>query len=164
MPAGDGPVIVDTTPVIALALVGHLGLLRSLYDRVVVPPAVRAELRAGRSHHAGSVELKAAPWIETVALADPSRADLLSDLDRGEAEVIALGQETRSKLVIIDERLGRLHARRLGLPLTGTIGILLRAKENDLLPAVRPILQRLRDGGIYLGAGLVEQALRLAGE
>jgi predicted nucleic acid-binding protein len=164
MPAGDGPVVADTTPLIALSLVDRLGLLRSLYHRVVIPPAVRSELEAGGSRGSGSVDLAAASWIETVPLEDPSRADLLADLDRGEAEVIALGQERHARLVIIDERLGRQHARRLGLPLTGTIGVLLRAKEKGLLPAIRPSLEILREGGIYLGAELVERALRLAGE
>ena len=164
MPADDGPVIVDTTPIIALSLLDLLGLFQGLFGRVVIPPAVRTEIQVGARDRSREVNLAAAPWVETLDLADPARADLLADLDRGEAEVIALAQETRARLVVIDERLGRQHARRLGLPLTGTIGILLRAKEKGLVPSLRPLLATLQAGGIYLGAALVDEALRLAGE
>jgi predicted nucleic acid-binding protein len=164
MPAGDRPVVVDTTPIIALSLAGRLDLLQTLYRQVVIPPAVRSELEAGGERRPGAAELAAASWIETVGLEDPGRAELLADLNRGEAEVIALAQERRARLVIIDERLGRLHAQRLGLPVTGTLGLVLRAKADGLVPAVRPIVETLQEGGIYLGARLVEEALRLAGE
>lgn len=164
MPAGDGPGVVDTTPIIALTLAGRLDLLQTFYQQVVIPPAVRSELEAGGERRPGAAELAAASWIEAIALEDPGRAELLADLDRGEAEVIALAQERHARLVVIDERLGRQHAQRLALPVTGTVGLLLRAKEDGLLPAVRPLVETLQKGGIYLGAPLVERALRLAGE
>lgn len=164
MPAGDRPVVVDTTPIIALSLANRLDLFQTLYRQVVIPPAVRAELAAGGEHRPGLAELAAASWIKTVELDDPGRGDLLADLDRGEAEVIALAQERKARLVVIDERLGRQQARRLGLPVTGTLGLLLRAKEDGQLTAVRPLVDTLQEGGIYLGARLVEEALRLAGE
>ena len=164
MPPGDGPVVADTTPIIALSLVGLLNLFEGLYHRVVIPPAVRGELEAGKDRDAGAVNLAEAPWIETVPLRDSGRADLLSDLDRGEAEVLALALETQARLVVIDERLGRQHARRLGLTLTGTIGVLVRAKKRGLLSEVGPILRKLQEGGIYLARGLIQEALRLAGE
>lgn len=88
----------------------------------------------------------------------------MTDLDRGEAEVIALAQEHRADLVILDERLARLHARRLGLAMTGTLGVLLRAKEQGLVTAVAPVISDLRQGGLRLSDAIVAEALRLAGE
>ena len=97
-------------------------------------------------------------------LQDPRRADLLTDLDRGEAEVLALAQEVYAGLVIVDERLARQHARRLGLPLTGTLGVLLRAKQAQLISGVKPLIIAMRAGGIWLSDVLVEEALSIARE
>jgi predicted nucleic acid-binding protein len=89
---------------------------------------------------------------------------VLSDLDRGEAEVIALAQELGADLLIIDERLARRHTRRLGLTLTGTLGVLLRAKSTGLIPSVAPLIEQMLRDGIHLGDSVVAEALRLAGE
>ena len=123
MPERPQLVVVNTTPIIALALIGKLDLLRQLYGQVITPSAVQAEVLAGGSTGVGWVELQDAAWLRVVSLQDPRRADLLADLDRGEAEVIALAQEIDADLVIIDERLARRHAKRLGLRLTGTVGV-----------------------------------------
>jgi uncharacterized protein len=84
----------------------------------------------------------------------------LSDLDRGEAEVLALAQERRADLVIMDERLGR----RLGFTLTGVLGVLLRAKQQNHLGQLHPLITQLQQGGIRLSDPLVERVLELAGE
>ena len=94
----------------------------------------------------------------------PDRADLLADLDRGEAEVIALAQELSADLVIIDERLARRHARRLGLTLTGTLGVLLKAKQLGYVKSVAPLIDRLRQDGIHLSDVVVAEVLALADE
>ena len=107
MPRRVGVVVVNTTPIIALSLVNQLDLLRRLYVEILIPPAVQAEVRAGGASGVGVVELQQAYWIRITPLQDPRRADLLSDLDRGEAEVIALAQERNADLVIIDERLAQ---------------------------------------------------------
>jgi predicted nucleic acid-binding protein len=164
MPEIPRPVVVNATPIISLALVSQLDLLRQLYGRIIIPPAVQAEVVAGGPTSVGRIELQAAGWILTTALQDPRRADLLADLDRGEAEVIALAQELHADLVVIDERLARRHAKRVGLTLTGTLGILLKAKERKLLPKVAPVVEELRQGGIWLSDAVVTEALRLAGE
>lgn len=164
MPEAPRTVIVNTTPIIALALIGKLKLLQQLYGEVVIPPAVWAEINAGGPGSVGVGELQAATYIRTVSLSDPRRADLLSDLDRGEAEVLALAQEMDADLVIIDERLARRHAKRLGLALTGVLGVLLKAKERGFVPAIGPWVDRLRQGGIHVGDKIVAEALKLAGE
>jgi predicted nucleic acid-binding protein len=164
MPEQGGAVVVNSTPIIALALAGKLDLLRLLYREVVIPEAVRAEVLRGGRRRIGAAELERADWIRTTPLKDARRADLLSDLDRGEAEVLALAQELETRLVIIDERLGRRHARRLGLALTGTLGVLLRSKSAGHVAAVGPSIERIRAGGIRLSDALVQRTLDLAGE
>jgi hypothetical protein len=164
MPEPERLVVVNTTPLIALALAGQLPLLRRLYTAVAIPPAVQSEIRGGGPSGIGVRELEAADWIRVVPLQDPRRADLLTDLDRGEAEVLALAQEIYAGLVIVDERLARRHARRLGLPLTGTLGLLLRAKQAQLISEVKPLIIAMRAGGIWLSDALVEEALTIARE
>jgi predicted nucleic acid-binding protein len=164
MPDKPRVVVVDTTPIIALALIGELDLLRQLFDQVFVPSAVQAEVLAGGSAAVGGDEFREATWLRVGMLQDPRRAGLLADLDRGEAEVIALAQELDADLVIMDERLARRHARRLGLTLTGTLGVLLRAKHLGHVKAVAPLIDQLRRAGIHLSEQVVTEALALADE
>lgn len=157
-------VVCNTTPLIALSLIERLDLLEKLYGQVMIPSAVEAELLAGGHSKIGIAQIKNATFITVIPLMDPLRATLLSDLDRGEAEVLALALEQEADLVIIDERLARLHAARLGLNLTGTVGILVRAKREGLINEVRPYLDSLVTGGIYLGESLIDHVLTLTGE
>jgi len=164
MPEAPRIVVVNSTPIISLALIDKLDLLKRLYDQIFIPPAVQNEVLAGGPSGIGIVHLQQASWVQVHALQDPRRADLLSDLDRGEAEVIALAQEINADLVIMDERLGRRHAGRLGLTLTGTLGVLLKAKERRLVTEIKPLVEQLQLGGIRLSETVVVQALKLAGE
>jgi predicted nucleic acid-binding protein len=164
MPDKPRLVVVNATPIIALALIDQMHLLHSLYERIVIPSAVQAEISAGGAAGIGVRELREATWVDVVSLQDPSRANLIADLAPGEAEVIALAQERRADLVVIDERLARRHAERLGMRLTGTLGILLRAKQLGMVKAVAPLIDQLRQGGIHLGDDVVSEVLRLAGE
>ncbi len=88
MPDHTPIIIVNTTPIISLALIGKLDLLHLLYGTVLTPPAVQAEVLAGSVKNIGVLELQQSNWIRVTPLQDPKRADLISDLDRGEAEVI----------------------------------------------------------------------------
>ncbi len=157
-------VVVNATPLIALASVGHIVILRHLYNEVVIPPAVYSEVLAGGQYGIGVADIHDADWIKCVALSDSRRADVLVDLDRGEAEVIALAQEIDADLVIIDERLARRYAKRSGLTLTGTLGVLLRAKSQGILPHITPLIHGLQANGIYLSDEIVAQVLKLADE
>lgn len=163
MPDTSRLVISNATPIISLALIGQLELLQILYEQVIIPPAVETEILRG-GQRAGAPELPTTSYIKTLSLTDPRRADLLSDLDRGEAEVIALAQEQQADLVLLDERLARRHARRLGLSLTGTLGVLLRAKDFGYLTEIQPLIVRLRNGGIRLSEAVIQRTLALAGE
>ncbi len=157
------PVVLNTTPLVALWVLGRLDLLRDLFGQVVIPPAVQSEFMAAETQ-ARQDALAQAPWVAPQTLAHPERALAYPQLDRGEAEVLALAVETEARLVIIDERLGRRYAQRLQLPLTGTLGVLLLAKEKGLLPALHPEIERLQQAGLSLGPDLITEALHLARE
>lgn len=164
MPDHSRIVVVNTTPLIALAAIDQLQLLALLYpDGILVPDDVWREYHAGSSGHT-AVALDAIPALRRTHLADPRRAQLLSDLDPGEAAVIALGQERNADLLIIDERLGRRHDMRLGFKVTGTLGILLRAKQMGLIPNLETMIRNLRRHGLYLGDAVIQAVLRAARE
>lgn len=163
MPETQRVVISNTTPIIALALIDKLALYQELYGEVLIPPTVKTELLAGGSR-AGAPEIQDATYIRAVPLRAPRHADLLSDLDRGEAEVIALAMERDADLVIIDERLGRHHAQRLGLSVTGVLGVLLRAKQQKLISEIEPLIVQMRLSGIRLSDSLIQRVLEMADE
>lgn len=89
--------------------------------------------------------------------------ELESDLP-DERRLVIVNATLEADLVILDELLGRLHARRLGLPLTGTMGVLLKAKAAGLLPTVAPLVHSMRARGFRLSDALVQRVLELAGE
>lgn len=164
MPSAEGAVVADSTPIIALAGVGQLALLQRLFGEVLVPPAVSDELTRGDRRPGGREDLAAAPWVKAAELRDANHADVFSDLDRGEAEVIALAREIDARLVIIDDRLGRRHAARLGLALTGTFGVLIAAKKKGYLEEVAPLVDLLAENSIYSSPALRALVLERAGE
>lgn len=164
MPAPEQPVVVDSTPIVALAGIGRPDLLRCLAPEVLMPPAVWNELLSGGERPGGAADLAGAPWIQVGALADSAGAELWTDLDRGEAEVIALARQLGARLVVIDDRLGRRHAERLGLRVTGTIGVLVLARERGLVDEVLPLLSRLEENGIYLSERLKDWVRDTSGE
>jgi predicted nucleic acid-binding protein len=138
-------VVSDASPVTSLAAVGQLALLERLYGAVVIPEAVYREL-IDPPGQPGSVEVQSLTWITVRTANDRSRVtSLLSKLDPGEAEAIALALELQPALLLIDERHGREIAEGLGLRLVGTLGILLAAKQHRYLAAVKPVLDELID-------------------
>lgn len=158
-------VVVNTGPLLALGACGQVELLRALHQHVVVPPEVVSELRRvdspGRAPAVAGLE---ASWLELVELRERPAGFLEAYLDDGEAAVIALAQQLGARWVVIDERRGRLAARALRLSVTGSIGILLRAKRHGLIEAVKPCLDSMHSAGVWLHEELIRLALNEAGE
>lgn len=161
-------VVSNTSPISNLAIIGRLGLLRERYARVVVPPAVRHELIA-LTHPAGRAAIDAAlhdGWLTEESLPSESIApELRVSLDPGEAEAIALAKATASDVLLLDERRGRLAARRQGLTIGGVLGELLHAKLAGRIPAVGAEMARLRsDAHFFVHANIEAFILGQAGE
>ena len=156
-------VFVNTTPLQYLHRLGRLDWLREFYGRVVVPGAVADELEAGRRLGAQVPDVAAFAWIE-IRHPPESMSVFPRFIHRGEAEVLALAQVAGEALVIIDDAMARTHARTLGLRITGTLGMILRAKREQRIEAVAPLLTQLRAEGFHLAPATLAEVLRLAGE
>lgn len=157
------PVVVNNSPLSGLWAIGQLTLLRDLYDSILIPNAVFAEFVATETV-SRTQYVAEADWIEVVAVQNKGHVLSFANLDRGEAEVLALAAERSAQLVIIDERKGRQYAEVLGLPLTGTLGVLVSAKHEGLIKTVRPHLQALQIDGLYLSSALIQKVLTAANE
>ncbi len=142
----------DAGPLIALAELGQLDLLHALGGDILIPPAVHAAVFLASSR-------ACPPWI---TVRSPSVSSATS-LDQGEDEAIQLAAEL-SLLILMDEKRGRRLAMTRGLRVTGTLGLLLEAKNRALVPAVAPLLRGLKDTGFHISRPLEAEVLRRAGE
>ncbi len=152
---GDASTVSDASPLIALAGVDRLGLLRNLFSTVVVPPAVDRE----------TPRIARPTWTVARRPADPIPASVASaGLGAGETEAIALAIEIGAGRILLDDRQARGRAEPLGPRVVGTIGVLLLAKDQGSLPAVRPVIEALLATEFHLAPWLIEGALEIAGE
>jgi len=154
-------VVSDTSPVLALAAIGQLDLLRLLFADVIIPEAVEHEIA-----HKTPTFLPLPSWLRSQRASDRGLVDsLLAEIDLAEAEAIALAIELEADLLLMDERLGREVAQRKGLQYTGLIGVLLEAKRRGHVSAVRPLLDDLfTKAGFRISLRLRKRTLTLAGE
>lgn len=158
-----GPVVLNNTPLAALWAIGRLDLLRDLFGEVLIPEAVRVEFLARDSGDRVRA-LEGAPWIRSVEVSQPKRVLAFAGLDRGEAEALALAEEHEARLVVLDERKARRYAERIGIAKTGTLGILLLAKEKGLIDSLRVWVERLKEAGLHLADDLIQKVLEVGGE
>lgn len=157
------PIVVNSTPLVAFWAIGRLDILRSLFGEIMIPPAVREEFLSTEKETRRKT-LRDESWIRVIELKSPNRIGAFATLDEGEAQVLVLAEEQNASLVLIDERKARRYAERLKLPLSGTLGILLLAKEERIIPVIAPLLKAIQEAGLYLHNELVEQVLHMAGE
>jgi predicted nucleic acid-binding protein len=159
-------VVADAGPLIFLSAIAQLELLRALHDRVLIPMAVFEEVVESGAGQPGCTEVAQAKWLEIhkVDEADPILRTLLTTLDAGEAAALALPHREGADLVLMDERRGRAAARRLGLAVQGTLGLLVRAKRNGAIETVGPHLRSLREAGFWISSEVLDRTLEAAGE
>ena len=160
----EKPVISNTSPLVGLWTLGLLHLLRDLYTEVLIPEEVQDEFLATKRPVRRDA-LKNAPWIRAITLTPPLDDTTYPNvIHRGEAAVFALAKERGARLVLLDDLEARRYAKRIGLPTKGTVGVLLDAKRNGFIDAIKPLLDTLLENGGHLGASLVNDALQEAGE
>jgi uncharacterized protein len=157
--------IANTSPLCYLHRAGVLQVLPAIFGRVIVPGQVVAELNAGRARGYDLPEPLTFPWADVRTVA-PLSAQLepFEFLGAGERAVLTLALALPGSVAIIDELPARRVAARLGLRVTGTLNVILVAKQLGHVQAVRPILDRLQELRFRVSAALRDHILTLAGE
>jgi uncharacterized protein len=156
-------VVSDTSPISNLLQIGDLDLLRLLFQEIIIPQDVFNELCEVKTQ---ADILSEQTWIKTSAVADSElKAELLKELDKGEAEAIILAIELNADYLLIDEVKGRSIAESYDMKVVGILGVLLQAKQKDLIADVKTHLQKLVDeAGFWLNPKLIEKVLEIANE
>ncbi|MGB5969995.1 MAG: DUF3368 domain-containing protein [Spirulinaceae cyanobacterium] len=156
-------IVINTSPLIAIvAALGNLRVLQSLYTEVLVPYEVCQEILVGGSRDFAITEFTAATWLQKQSTSLNISPLLLNVLDTGEAAVIQLGMNENIQTVCIDEVVGRRVARLSGLSVTGSIGVLLRAKREGYPISVQQAISRMLNQGIRLSQTVIDFALEQA--
>lgn len=158
--------VINTSPAIHLhaVLPGGLASLAGLIGEVIVPWEVGQELAAGHAKDATWQEIQSLSGIVHRPKAIAVHPLLSTQIDMGEAAVIQTALDEAHDAVILDDLKARRIALTLGLQVTGTLGILLQAKQTGLLPSVKAAITTLEQRGMWIAPALVAKAVQLAGE
>lgn len=145
-------VVADSACLIGLERIEALSILRDTVAEILIPQVVHAEWD------------RTVPWILVAQVQNQRVAEALAtQVDPGEAEAIALAAE-RGVAVLLDDKKARRVAKQMGIKVIGTVGLLLRAKRQGVLPAVKPVIDRLLQVGFRIAPSLYDEALHMAGE
>ena len=147
-------IISDTSCFIILSNIGELNLLQLLYKQIVTTEEIAEEF--GES---------LPDWVEIISVSDKAKQKLLEmQVDKGEASAIALALESENPFLIIDDNKARKLAHNLKLNLTGTIGVIVAAKQKGIIESIKPILKKIKETNFRINADLELQALIQAEE
>ena len=134
--------------------IGELELLQKVYGQIVTTPEIFAEFGETLPE-----------WVEITEVKDKYRQTILElQIDKGESSAIALALETPDSVLILDDYKARKIAERLGITFTGTIGVIIKAKLNGIIPSVKPIIEKIKQTDFRLSAELELLALKEADE
>ena len=163
MPERIREVIADTSPLRYLHQVELLELLPTLYGSVTLPQAVAEELANGRAREVDVPDPALCPWMQVRPVGAPFLA-LPRAMGPGEQAALTLASRTPNSLLLLDDGLARRQARLLGIAFTGTLGVLLKARDGGHLTAIAPVLDRLEELRFRLHPRTRAAVLKLAGE
>ena len=162
------PVVSNTSPLLNLAIINHLFLIKNQFGKILIPNGVLTELKIN-DNLPGSQQLQEAirsDWIAIHQVENQALVQLLRrELDRGEAEAIALAVQLNADYLLLDERDGRRIARTFGLNITGVLGIILQGwHDGEVLSVIELINQLRTQANFHIAPNLEQQILREAGE
>lgn len=152
----------NTTPIIALSSIQNLHLLPQLFGQIHLVNEVIEECEAGGPISVPA--LRELDWIIPVQSNNPQHAHILLELDKGEKHTLDMACKHQAGLVIIDEKIGRNVAEYLGLKVTGTLGVLLKAKQQGLIPSFSEAVRLMQAQGIYYQTALIQKLAQTVGE
>ncbi|ABY93716.1 MULTISPECIES: DUF3368 domain-containing protein [Thermoanaerobacter] len=151
-------VVANSTPLIILSNISKIEILKKLYETIYIPSGVFEEVNfTGNS--------KNYDFIKVVNIKNKEAKQFFPvSLHKGEIEVMILAKEINADLCIIDDYLARKHAKNLGLTVTGTLGVLVKAKEKNILKEVKPVMDEMLEKKFYIDKKLYNEILEICGE
>ncbi|MCB9035723.1 MAG: DUF3368 domain-containing protein [Lewinellaceae bacterium] len=147
-------IIADSSCLIALSNIGELQILQQVYQQITITPEIENEF--------GEAILD---WIIIEEVTDKKKIEILElELDKGESSAIALAIEKENSLLEIDEKKGRNVAKKMGIKITGILGVIIKAKEIGLIKKITPLIEKLEKVDFRISKTLKEKILRRVGE
>lgn len=158
------PAVVNASPLIFLAKAGMIHFLQQAAPHILAPVAVAHEIRRRGRDDITARTLASVSWLTIVET--PAIPPLIQawDLGPGESAVLAYAHAHPGVVAIIDDSAGRRCAETLGVPLLGTLGLVMIAKKRGLIPAARPVIALLKQHGMFLSESIIDRAMLLIGE
>ena len=154
-------VVSNTTPLIGLADIGCFDVLKKLYEEIMIPTAVLEEVKSEPAR----TLVRNSDFIHVYPVKDSqSRKMFSSRLHAGEVEVMLLAEEKQADLLIMDDNAAKKTAKFLGFKVTGTLGILLKAKKEGHINAIKPLVEKLQETGFYVSPKVKQYVLEEANE
>ena len=147
-------VLADTSCLIVLDKIGELNLLKTFYKEIYICKEVFEE-------YGNPIP----EWIKILERSDGKYFRVLETLiDKGEAGILALALENKDSLTIIDDLKARNLAKQLNIKFTGTLGVIVKAKQKGIILSVKPILNKLKDTNFRINSVIEKKILELSGE
>jgi predicted nucleic acid-binding protein len=160
----DFPPVIDASPLIFLTKADLLHLLQARYPTVLLPTTVAMEIQQYGSSDITYQTIRETDWLITVDTPPTPEPVQICNLDSGESAVLSWAYAHPGTEAILDDLAGRRCANRLNIPVRGTLGLVLAAKQRGEISAAKPLLDRLRQAGMYLSDRVINQALALVEE
>lgn len=160
-------IVSNTGPLIGLAKIDRLPILKDIASEIFIPPIVYRELLGKVGTESERIDRALTNFIRKVELnpLEPVIQEILRDLDEGERQAIALASIlSEDVLLLMDDRAGRLAAEKLDIQTTGLIGVLLLAKEKGILDSISSLIYELRNQGYWISDEIANIARHLANE
>ena len=157
-------VVVNSTPLIILGNIDCLKILQEMYGEIIIPRAVFEEVKSKEDNAKLNLSQNLS-WIKVLEVQDKSNRKMYqAKLHDGEVEVMMLANELSADLLIIDDNAAKKTAKFLGFTVTGTLGVILKAKSEGIIPQVKPIVDEMLRQGFYISPSIIETVLRMANE
>jgi predicted nucleic acid-binding protein len=153
------PAVLNASPLIILARAGYLDLVPKLVSPVVVPRAVATEIKAGPSDDAAAQFLDQPSWLSVVDLNPPLSPLAVWRLGQGESEVLEYARRNTGTIAVLDDKAARRAARALQIPIMGSLGLIVAAVQNKLLPSLAEAIDAVRAAGLYIDPAIVSTLL-----
>jgi predicted nucleic acid-binding protein len=157
-------IVVNASPLILLSRGKHLNLLHHFAERILLPEPVAREIEAKGPEDVTVLAIRNTSWIEIVPPLPIPQSILLWGLGNGESAVLAFACANPGMEAVLDDLPARKCAAGLDIPVRGTLGIVLAAKQRGFIPQARPILEDLLANGFYLSQLILRNALKRVGE